>query len=329
MVDIRWDAHSCVPLKADYDLATLKRHRAAGFDYVSINVGMDMTPICDVVSMIASFREQIARSPDFIAARSVEDVRSAAEQGKLAVGFDLEGAKPLLANPSTVALYAELGVRQVLLAYNRANEAAGGCYEAGAPLTELGAAFVRACEAAGIVVDCSHMNEETAMGIMAIAQKPVVFSHANARVLNGNLRNITDGMIDACAGLDGVIGVNGISAFLPGGEAEADAMVRVVDYLAARVGTRHVGIGLDYVYDMELEDMPEGEDPAYWFPPQFGYDEGFYKSLDFVSPEAAGGLSARLAERGYGDVDIAAIMGGNFLRIAEQCWGRQQQKRAD
>ena len=329
MVDIRWDAHSCVPLKADYDLATLKRHRAAGFDYVSINVGMDMTPISDVVSMIASFREQIARSPDFIAARSVEDVRSAAEQGKLAVGFDLEGAKPLLANPSTVALYAELGVRQVLLAYNRANEAAGGCYEAGAPLTELGAAFVRACEAAGIVVDCSHMNEETAMGIMAIAQKPVVFSHANARVLNGNLRNITDGMIDACAGLDGVIGVNGISAFLPGGEAEADAMVRVVDYLAARVGTRHVGIGLDYVYDMELEDMPEGEDPAYWFPPQFGYDEGFYKSLDFVSPEAAGSLSARLAERGYGDVDIAAIMGGNFLRIAELCWGRQQQKRAD
>ena len=323
MVDIRWDAHSCVPLKADYDLSSLKRHRDAGFDYVSINVGMDMTPIADVVSMIASFREQIARSPDLIAARSIEDVRSAAEQGKLAVGFDLEGAKPLLANPSTVALYAELGVRQVLLAYNRANEAAGGCYEAGAPLTALGAAFVRACEEAGIVVDCSHMNEETAMGIMAIARKPVVFSHANARVLNGNLRNITDGMIDACAGLDGVIGVNGISAFLPGGEAEADAMVRVVDYLAARVGTRHVGIGLDYVYDMELEDMPEGEDPAYWFPPEFGYDEGFYKSLDFVSPEAAGGLSARLAERGYGDDDIAAIMGGNFLRVAEQCWSRR------
>ncbi len=320
MADIRWDAHSCVPLKADYDLASLKRHRDAGFDYVSINVGMDMTPISDVVSMIASFREQIARSEDFIAARSIADVRSAAAQGKLAVGFDLEGAKPLLANPATVALYAELGVRQVLLAYNRANEAAGGCYEAGAPLTKLGAAFVRACEAAGIVVDCSHMNEETAMGIMAIASKPVVFSHSNARVLNGNLRNVTDAMIDACAGLDGVIGVNGIGAFLPGGDAEANAMVRVVDYLAGRVGTRHVGIGLDYVYDMDMDYLPEGEDPAYWFPPEFGYDEGFYKTLGFVSPEAAGDLGARLAERGYGEGDIAAIMGGNFLRVAEQCW---------
>ena len=323
MADIRWDAHSCVPLKADYDLASLKRHRDAGFDYVSINVGMDMTPIADVVSMIASFREQIARSEDFVPARSIEDVRSAAAQGKLAVGFDLEGAKPLLANPSTVALYAELGVRQVLLAYNRANEAAGGCYEAGAPLTKLGAAFVRACEAAGIVVDCSHMNEETAMGIMAIASKPVVFSHSNARVLNGDLRNVTDAMIDACAGLDGVIGVNGIGAFLPGGDAEADSMVQVVDYLAARVGTRHVGIGLDYVYDMDMDYLPEGEDPAYWFPPEFGYDEGFYKTLGFVSPEAAGDLGARLAERGYGEGDIAAIMGGNFLRVAEQCWPPQ------
>ena len=57
-------------------------------------------------------------------------------------------------------------------------------------------------------------------------------------------------MIDACAGLGGVIGVNGVSVFMPGGEAEADAMIRVIDYLAERVGTRHVGIGLDYVYDL-------------------------------------------------------------------------------
>ncbi len=324
MANIGWDAHSCVPLKADYDIVSLKRHRNAGFDFVSINVGMDMTPIADVVSLIASFRAQIAREPEFVAACSIEDVRTAAQQNKLAVGFDLEGSKPLLANPSMVALYAELGVRQMLLAYNRANEAAGGCYEVDASLTALGVEFVHACEEAGIVVDCSHMNERTAMRIMEIAEKPTVFSHSNARMLNGNLRNITDDMIDACAARGGVIGVNGVSAFLPGGEAEADAMIRVIDYLSERVGTRHIGVGLDYVYDLELEELPEGTDPAYWFPPEFGYDEGFYKSLDFVSPEAAGGLSVRLAARGYEADEVAAIMGGNFLRVAEQCWSQQQ-----
>ena len=284
---------------------------------------MDMTPVSQIVSMIASFRAQIGRCPDFLMAGSLEDVRAAAKQRKLAIGFDLEGAKPLLANPSMVALYAELGVRQLLLAYNRANEAAGGCYEVDGPLTELGAGLVHACEAAGIVVDCSHLNERTAMRIMQIARKPVVFSHSNVRVLNGNLRNITDDMIAACAALGGVIGVNGVSAFMPGEKAEIDAMIRVIDYLAERVGTRHVGIGLDYVYDLELEELPEGADPAYWFPPQFGYDEGFYKSLDFISPEGVGGLSGQLAAHGYRTDDVAAIMGGNFLRVAEQCWSRR------
>ena len=320
MVNIHWDAHSCVPLNADYDISSLKRHREAGFDYVSINVGMDMTPVPEVVSMLASFREQIFRCPEFLPARSIEDVRAAARQEKLAIGFDLEGAKPLMANPSMASLYAELGVRQMLFAYNRTNEAAGGCYEADGPLTDLGADLVQACEGSGIVVDCSHLNEKTAMRIIEVARKPVVFSHSNPRVLNGNLRNITDQMIEACAALGGVIGVNGVSAFMPGGKAEADAMIRVIDYFAERVGTRHIGIGLDYVYDLELEKMPEGEDPAYWFPPEFGYDENFYKSLDFVAPEAAGGLSGQLAERGYGAEDVAAIMGGNFLRVAEQCW---------
>ena len=70
------------------------------------------------------------------------------------------------------------------------------------------------------------------MQITAIAEMPAVFSHSSTRVLNGNLRNITDDMIDACAGKGGVIGVNGASAFMPGGKAEADAMVQAIDHLA-------------------------------------------------------------------------------------------------
>ena len=127
-------------------------------------------------------------------------------------------------------------------------------------------------------------------------------------------------MISACASVGGVIGINGMSNFMPGGRADAEGMLRVVDYLAERVGTGHIGIGLDYVYDLELEELPAGTDPAYWFPPEFGYDEHFYKNADFVSPEAVGALRGLLAARGYGEEEIAAIMGGNFLRVAEHCW---------
>ena len=49
--------------------------------------------------------------------------------GKLAIGFDLEGAMPLLEQPAMVALYRDLGVRQMHFAYNRNNSVAGGCHD--------------------------------------------------------------------------------------------------------------------------------------------------------------------------------------------------------
>lgn len=317
---ISWDAHSCVPLTASYRLDALHRHRDAGFDYVSINVGMDAIPIPQIMEMIASFREQIEQLPDIRFADTLDDVRRAAADGQLAVSFDLEGAVPLASDPANVHAFHELGIRQMHFAYNRRNEVAGGCYEPDAPLTQLGHEVLRACEEAGVMVDCSHLNERSALAILAAAKKPVVFSHSNVRALNGNFRNITDEMVSACAATDGVIGVTGLSNFTPGERAEADAMIEVIDYLRERVAIRHIGVGLDYVYDVELDELPEGCDPAYWWPLEYGYGEDFYKSSKFTPPEAAPQLRDGLKARGYTDVDIDGIMGGNFYRVASACW---------
>jgi membrane dipeptidase len=317
---IRWDAHSCVPLKTNYALHVLRRHLAAGFNFVSINVGMDINPIDQIMSVLASFRSQVEISQQLVLARSLDDVMQAARLHKLAVAFDLEGARPILSNVAMVRLYRELGVRQMHFAYNRANEVAGGCYDPDAPLTPLGVQLVAACEEAGIVVDCSHINERSALAIMEVATKPVVFSHSNVRALNPNLRNITDVVIDRCAETGGVIGINGMSNFHRECRASVEGMVEQIDYVAQRVGPEHVGIGLDYVYDQEQDELPKGTDPSYWFPLDQGYTKDFYKSSVFVRPEALGGLGPRLARLGYSENAVADIWGGNFLRIAQQCW---------
>src|SRR5215472_13612783 len=95
---IRWDAHSGVPLKPDYSIHVLKRHLAAGFNFVSINVGMDVNPVAQIMSVLASFRRQVEKSQHFLLVRSVDDVTAAARAGKLAIAFDLEGAKPIMSN---------------------------------------------------------------------------------------------------------------------------------------------------------------------------------------------------------------------------------------
>jgi len=305
---------------ASYRLDALHRHRDAGFDYVSINVGMDANPAQQIVDIIATFREQIERLPGIRFADTLSDVRSAATNGLLAVSFDLEGAVPLASDPANVSVFHDLGVRQMHFAYNRRNDVAGGCYEPEAPFTALGHEVLRACEEAGVMVDCSHLNEQSALAILEDAEKPVVFSHSNVRALNGNLRNITDPMITACAATDGVIGVTGLSNFTPGERAEAGAMIEVIDYLNERVDSRHIGIGLDYVYDVELDELPKGCDPAYWWPLEYGYSEDFYKSSKFTPPEAAPQLRNGLKARGYADVEIDGIMGGNFYRVASACW---------
>ena len=127
---IRWEAHACLPLSPDADFAPLDRYRAAGVHYVSINVGMDMNPLSQVLSVIAAFRTKIAAHPErYVLASSVADIERAAGEGRLAVGFDLEGAMPLQEQPEMVALYRDLGVRQIHLAYNRNNSVADGCHD--------------------------------------------------------------------------------------------------------------------------------------------------------------------------------------------------------
>lgn len=317
---IHWDAHSGVPLKPDYSIQVLQRHLAAGFNFVSINVGMEVNPVAQILSVLASFRRQIERSQQFLLVRSVDDVLIARREGKLAIAFDLEGAKPILSNLSLVQVYHDLGIRQMHFAYNRANEAAGGCYDPSAPLTPLGVRLVAECQEVGIIVDCSHVNERSALAIMEIATKPVIFSHSNVRAFNPNLRNITDAMIDRCAQIGGVIGINGMSNFHRDGRASIEGIVEQIDYVAQRVGSQHVGIGLDYVYNQEQDDLPKDADPTYWFPPEQGYDENFYKSSVFVPPESLSDLGERLTNLGYSGRDIAGIWGGNFLGIARMCW---------
>ena len=61
---IRWEAHACLPLHPNASFAPLERFHAAGVNYVSINIGMDMNPVSQVMRTIAGFRASIAAQPE-------------------------------------------------------------------------------------------------------------------------------------------------------------------------------------------------------------------------------------------------------------------------
>jgi len=318
-----WDAHSCMPLKPGIDLSALSRHRAAGVDFVSINVGMDMNPWPDVVRVLAHYRAWIADHGDeYVLAGSVAEVLQAKETGKLAIAFDLEGAIPIDGDFALLRLYRDLGVRQMHFIYNRNNAVGGGCHDEDIPLTAFGRSLVEEVNRLGIVVDCSHTGYRTSLDIMAHSTKPVVFSHANPRAFRDHQRNITDEQIRACADTGGVVGINGIGLFLGGTDTETVAAC--IDYVVQLVGPQHAGIGLDFMFNPEVDDSPPGLDKSYWWPESGGYG-GNIGALKTVEPEQLPRLTERLLGLGYGEEDVRNILGGNFLRVAMATWPRDGQ----
>ena len=308
-----WDTHACFRLDPNADLSELKRYRNSGVDFVSLNIGMDLNSFENTVQVLARYRSYIASQPDrYILALTVDNVRKAKESGKLAIAFDLEGSEPLLGNLNMISLYYELGVRQMLLAYNKDNRASGGCMESEIGLTDFGRDVIREMNRVGMVVDLSHMGSRATLEACEVSSAPVIFSHSNPNSLRQHARNISDEQIKACAQTGGVVGINGIGDFLGGTSSEL--IVQNIEYVMNLVGPGHVGIGLDYVVDkQELIEYIEGH------PDIFPRDK-FQDLLSFVEPEQFPEFTELLYQRGYSEKIISGILGGNFLRVAEQVW---------
>jgi len=322
-----WDAHSCVPLHPDFDLTVLERHRRAGARFVSINVGMDLNPPEQILQVLAAFRHRLrARSDLFVEARTCADVERAVAEDKLAVAFDLEGGRVLQGRPELVELFADLGVRQIHLAYNRNNELGGGCYDTDMPLTPLGRRIVEAIYACGLFMDLSHTGRRTSLDIMELGLGPVVFSHANPRALRDDPRNVEDERIRLCAETGGVFCITGVGRFLPDPAASSRSIVRCIEYVLDLVGPEHVGLSLDYEYPADgLDDSPTTFRPdvpfdrTFWWPPEYGYCQGI-RGIRIASPEQLPEIAELLAARGHDDDTVRAVLGGNMMRLAARIW---------
>jgi membrane dipeptidase len=313
-----WEQHACLPLRPGASLDPVERYRRSGAAIVSLNVGFGPSSAGEVLKVLASFRSQVLRAPDrYVLAESVEDVRRADAEGLLAIAFDLEGALALEGELPLVEAYYELGVRTMLIAYNKPNPAGGGCH--GDPedgLTSFGREVVREMNRVGMVVDASHCSLRTSFDLFEASEAPVIFSHSNPRALHDHPRNITDDQIRGCAATGGVVGINGIGHFLGDNDTGTDTFVRAVEHVCELVGPEHVGIGLDFVFDKD-DLAAEFAENSSAFPEGFGYSAD---SFDFVEPERLPQITEALLARGIGVDDVRAILGGNFLRVAQMTW---------
>lgn len=303
----------CLP----YTAGILDRYRKAGFGMLSLTVAAEWNTPDQALRHIGKVRRSLLDRGDVAIVRSVAELEAARAAGRLAVGFNFQGGGPYGQDPGLVEPFKALGVGLAILSYNNRTALGDGCQEPGnAGLSTLGKRFVTEMNRAGVMIDLSHAGERTALDTIEHSTDPVVFSHSNPRSGHAHVRNIGKKLIKACAEAGGVIGLNSLSFMLSdSGLSTVDDYAAHVETVADLVGPEHVALGMDWnFYDAFMQKM-FNENPglaALGYPPP---------PWDSLAPETLPEIVAALQDRGWSNGDIAAILGGNMLRIARRVWG--------
>lgn len=169
-------------------------------------------------------------------------------EGRCCGILSVEGGSALAGRIERVQSLYDDGVRLITLTWNDSNELADGIRaEQGRGLTAFGRAVVKEMNRLHMAVDVSHLSDAGFYDVAEIAEAPFVASHSNARALCGNLRNLTDEMIDMIRQSGGLIGLNFYVGFLRDDEnAHMSDILKHAEYMLSRGCEDCLCLGSDF-----------------------------------------------------------------------------------
>ena len=320
---MKWDAHACLVVHPDEDFTRISQFSDWGYNFVSVNVGMDVVSNKQIMATILSFRSQIADNADkYLLVKNTNDVENAKRDGKLAIAFDLEGGVCLEGNPDKVQQFYDLGVRQIHLAYNADNDLCGGCHGDDIGLTDTGRIIVDRIHDVGMFMDISHTGYRSSLDIMNHGGGPVIYSHANPMGDDKHPRTIDRLQAQTCVSTGGIIGVTGHAAFINDPQGRSETVANQIDTLVDWVGVDNVGLGWDYMFDNphDLEELSDDLNKVDFWPVGYGYGATTVEARRHANPGQTDEVMVILQERGYSTSDITKILGLNFFRLAKSVW---------
>jgi membrane dipeptidase len=229
--------------------------------------------------------------------------------------LSLEGVEPLGSDPALLDVFWQLGVRMVGLTWNRRNAFADGAGETGG-LSSLGRQLVGRFAELGIVLDLAHASERTFWDALEHApDAAVVISHACCRAVCDTPRNPSDDQLSALAERGGVLGLMALPSVVDPKRPTIERLIDHVDHAVEVMGIDHVGLGGDFIRQLFASGATRISARETTFAPP-GTDLG--RGLDELpGPEHYPRLVEALERRGYEGDRLAAILGGNFLRLFE------------
>ncbi|KAK8858775.1 hypothetical protein IAR55_003005 [Kwoniella newhampshirensis] len=247
----------------------------------------------------------LMKESDFQYARSSADIRDAFKKGKFATLIGVEGGHMLGNSLSVLRVWAQLGVRYLTLTHTNHNVFASSAGSGGpmSPvhpgngLSNLGKELIKEMNRLGIMIDLSHVSDETMRQSIQLTKAPVIFSHSNARGECDHPRNVPDDVLSLIGGEEGknhgVVQCVFYPAFTDKVRPTLERVADHIQYLADKVGTAHVGIASDFD---GMEHGVQGLEDASKYPD----------------------LIAEMLARGWTDEEVIGLMGGNIMRVMDE-----------
>lgn len=290
-----------------------------------------------VLEQIDMVHRMIAKYPaDFELALTADDVMRIHRQGKIASLIGMEGGHSIDNSLGVLRMTYALGARYMTLTHMQNNDWADSATDTPVHhgLTPFGEQVVREMNRLGMLVDLSHVSEETMRAALKISQAPVIFSHSSARAICHHVRDVPDEVLKMLVTNGGVVMVTFVPEYLTEVDRADETLVNAEkkrlrelypnDKAKLKAGIKswrmdhpdpHHATLLDVADHIDHIREVAGIDHI-----GIGSDfEGFSnppRGLQDVSCYPA--LMAELLKRGYSPEDIKKIAGLNVLRVLRE-----------
>lgn len=270
----------------------------------------------ETLRAVAEWYQLARRNSDLVVlAESADDIRKAKEDGRVAVLLGFQNTSPFGDDYRLVEAFSRLGVRVAQLTYNIQNSVGGSCYEPhDSGLTRFGMNLIAEMNRVGMLVDLSHVGNQTSLDAVQASAAPVAITHSNPTWYVDNPRNKPDEVLRAVAAGGGVIGCCLYPLVVGGADAPLSGFCDMVSRLVDDVGPQHVALGSDCTRNWG-DDYVEWLRSGRWRPP--GAESARWPEWPtwFSGPEDFPQVTDGLLAAGLDETTIRGVLGENWLRL--------------
>ena len=272
----------------------------------------------------------IAHQDFVVHCKTVDDIIDAHQNGKVAWVAVMEGAMMIENELDRIDLLFGFGLRSLGITYSESNALGSGLKETrDGGLTKFGQKAVERMNKVGLLIDCSHTGDQTALDTIEHSSKPIILSHIGAKALWNSNRLAPDDVLKACADKGGVIGIEAAphtTLTADHRQHNLDAVMQHFEYIKDLVGIDHVTLGPDTLYGDHV-GLHKAYSAALSLKESKGTgQEGMeFDPVEFVDglenpTEGSYNIVRWLVKNGYSEADMAKVMGQNTLRLLREVW---------